>query len=170
MGAVTVGFGLSTVFKALTPTADFVNLEPIDFSGLEPGQGFTVLVRGKPLFIRHLLPSEFEEERSRDLLSLLDNDARNRNVPAGKLASVENRVFGSYFIGWGICPRLGCVPLSDSGDFGGWFCPCSAAHFDKVGRIHKGPFSRNLAIPRYVVLSDTSISVPRDDQAWLSPT
>lgn len=24
----------------------------------------------------------------------------------------------------GICTHLGCVPISDAGDFNGWFCPC----------------------------------------------
>ena len=45
----------------------------------------------------------------------------------------------------GVCTHLGCVPLGQSGDFGGWFCPCHGSHYDTAGRIRKGPAPENLA-------------------------
>jgi ubiquinol-cytochrome c reductase iron-sulfur subunit len=42
----------------------------------------------------------------------------------------------------GVCTHLGCVPignslppivadmLGESGDYGGWFCPCHGSHYD----------------------------------------
>jgi ubiquinol-cytochrome c reductase iron-sulfur subunit len=50
----------------------------------------------------------------------------------------------------GICTHLGCVPLNNAGDYGGWFCPCHGSHYDVSGRIRKGPAPLNLEIPPYV--------------------
>ena len=35
----------------------------------------------------------------------------------------------------GVCTHLGCIPIADKGDFGGWFCPCHGSHYDISGRI-----------------------------------
>ena len=37
----------------------------------------------------------------------------------------------------GVCTHLGCVPLPNAGDFGGYFCPCHGSHYDASGRIRK---------------------------------
>jgi len=39
----------------------------------------------------------------------------------------------------GVCTHLGCVPIGEAGDFGGWFCPCHGSHYDISGRIRRGP-------------------------------
>lgn len=49
----------------------------------------------------------------------------------------------------GVCTHLGCVPIGEAGDFGGWFCPCHGSHYDISGRIRKGPAPLNLEIPEY---------------------
>lgn len=60
----------------------------------------------------------------------------------------------------GICTHLGCVPLSNAGDFaGGYFCPCHGSHYDVSGRIRKGPAPLNLEVPPYKFLSDTKILI-----------
>jgi ubiquinol-cytochrome c reductase iron-sulfur subunit len=64
----------------------------------------------------------------------------------------------------GVCTHLGCVPLGTGatearGDFGGWFCPCHGSHYDTSGRIRKGPAPRNLAVPAYQFLTDTTIRI-----------
>ncbi len=51
----------------------------------------------------------------------------------------------------GICTHLGCVPVANAGDFGGWFCPCHGSHYDGSGRIRKGPAPLNLEIPPYTL-------------------
>ena len=56
----------------------------------------------------------------------------------------------------GVCTHLGCVPLGDAGDFGGWFCPCHGSHYDTAGRIRRGPAPTNLPIP-VASLSDDGI-------------
>jgi ubiquinol-cytochrome c reductase iron-sulfur subunit len=64
----------------------------------------------------------------------------------------------------GICTHLGCIPLGQKGtdpkgEFGGWFCPCHGSHYDSSGRIRKGPAPKNLPIPAYQFLSDTTIKI-----------
>ena len=39
----------------------------------------------------------------------------------------------------GVCTHLGCVPIGEAGEYGGWFCPCHGSHYDISGRIRKGP-------------------------------
>jgi len=58
-----------------------------------------------------------------------------------------------------ICTHLGCVPISNAGEFGGWFCPCHGSHYDASGRIRKGPAPLNLEIPPYSFVEDSKILV-----------
>lgn len=57
----------------------------------------------------------------------------------------------------GVCTHLGCVPISNAGDFkGGWFCPCHGSHYDASGRIRKGPAPLNLEVPPYDFMDGNS--------------
>ena len=58
-----------------------------------------------------------------------------------------------------VCTHLGCVPLGEQGDYGGWYCPCHGSHYDTAGRIRKGPAPENLLVPRYQYLTDTKIRI-----------
>jgi ubiquinol-cytochrome c reductase iron-sulfur subunit len=49
----------------------------------------------------------------------------------------------------GICTHLGCVPIANAGDFGGYYCPCHGSHYDASGRIRQGPAPLNLEVPPY---------------------
>ena len=55
--------------------------------------------------------------------------------------------------------HLGCVPLSDKGEYDGWFCPCYGSHYDTSGRIRKGPAPVNMEIPEYVFLDENTIKI-----------
>jgi ubiquinol-cytochrome c reductase iron-sulfur subunit len=59
----------------------------------------------------------------------------------------------------GVCTHLGCVPIGEAGDFGGWFCPCHGSHYDISGRIRKGPAPLNLEIPAYEFPEDNSLVI-----------
>lgn len=52
---------------------------------------------------------------------------------------------------------LGCVPIANAGDFGGYYCPCHGSHYDASGRIRKGPAPLNLEVPPYVFEDDLLI-------------
>lgn len=74
----------------------------------------------------------------------------------------SGRLFvGTYINGTrlGVCTHLGCVPIGEAGDFGGWFCPCHGSHYDISGRIRKGPAPLNLEIPEYDFADETNLVI-----------
>ena len=59
----------------------------------------------------------------------------------------------------GVCTHLGCVPISNAGDYHGWFCPCHGSHYDVSGRIRKGPAPLNLEVPPYSFIEDDKLLI-----------
>jgi ubiquinol-cytochrome c reductase iron-sulfur subunit len=86
----------------------------------------------------------------------------NANIADGSPATDANRTLdeaGEWLIMMGVCTHLGCVPLGDEGDFGGWFCPCHGSHYDTAGRIRRGPAPRNLPVPVAEFVDETTIKL-----------
>jgi ubiquinol-cytochrome c reductase iron-sulfur subunit len=54
---------------------------------------------------------------------------------------------------------LGQKPAEVKGEYGGWFCPCHGSHYDSSGRIRKGPAPKNLEVPEYTFVNDTTIKI-----------
>jgi ubiquinol-cytochrome c reductase iron-sulfur subunit len=135
----------------------------VDVSGVEPGMSLTVKWRGKPVFIRDRTEAEIEAAREVALEELKDPIARNENLTGEEPATDENRAAGEGRENWlvmvGVCTHLGCVPLGQAGDFGGWFCPCHGSHYDTAGRIRKGPAPTNLLVPTLTFVNDTTIEI-----------
>jgi len=71
----------------------------------------------------------------------------------------ERAVNPEWLITVGVCTHLGCVPLPNAGDYGGWFCPCHGSHYDLSGRIRKGPAPYNLEVPEYRFLEDGKVVI-----------
>ena len=151
-GAVTAGAAVWPLVNQMNPSADVKALASIrvDTSGIEPGTQLTVKWLGKPVFIRRRTQAEIDEARAVPLEELtIDPESQNANKP-GTDAADENRAMdetGEWLVMIGVCTHLGCVPLGDAGDFGGWFCPCHGSHYDTSGRIRKGPAPENLPVP-----------------------
>ncbi len=135
----------------------------VDVASLEPGMSLVAKWRGKPVFIRNRTEKEVEEAKAVKLEELKDPEARNANIGADLQATDINRTAGEGKENWlvmvGVCTHLGCVPLGQQGDFGGWFCPCHGSHYDTAGRIRKGPAPQNLAVPVFSFVSDTVIKI-----------
>jgi ubiquinol-cytochrome c reductase iron-sulfur subunit len=97
------------------------------------------------------------------LAELKDPVARNANLASDATATDIDRSAGKEKENWivmvGVCTHLGCVPLGQQGDFGGWFCPCHGSHYDTAGRIRKGPAPMNLEVPVYSFISDAKIRI-----------
>ena len=96
-----------------------------------------------------------------DLGDLPDQSARLDADPEA-LATNEARSIPenpAFILMLGVCTHLGCIPLSEAGDFGGWFCPCHGSHYDTAGRIRRGPAPENLPIPEYQFISETMIRI-----------
>jgi len=151
-GAVAAGAAVWPLVNQMNPSADVQALSSIrvNVADLEPGAQLTVKWLGKPVFIRRRTEDEIAAERAVDVASLPDPIARNANGVDGAEATDENRALdenGEWLVQMGVCTHLGCVPLADAGEFGGWFCPCHGSHYDLSGRIRKGPAPENLAVP-----------------------
>lgn len=135
----------------------------VDISSVTEGMSLTVKWRGKPIFIRNRTAKEVEEANAVQLSELKDPVARNSNIASDAPANDIDRSAGEGKENWivmvGVCTHLGCVPLGQSGDFGGWFCPCHGSHYDTAGRIRKGPAPENLAVPSFKFISDTVIRI-----------
>jgi len=96
------------------------------------------------------------------LADLRDTNSRNENLPSSADATDQNRAAKgkeNWLIMVGICTHLGCVPLGQQGNYGGWFCPCHGSQYDTAGRIRQGPAPENLAIPKYEFTSDTKLVI-----------
>ena len=163
-GAVAAGAAIWPLINQMNPSADVRGLSSIfvDVSAVEVGTQLTVKWRGKPVFIRRRAEDEITAGRAVPLTDLVDTNAENANLPTTAEATDQNRTLdeaGEWLVMMGVCTHLGCVPLGDSGDFGGWFCPCHGSHYDMAGRIRKGPAPRNLPVPVSAFTDDTTIKL-----------
>ncbi|CAI9275244.1 unnamed protein product [Lactuca saligna] len=120
----------------------------VDLSSIEPGTTVTVKWRGKPVFIRRRTDDDIKLANSVDVNSLRD--------PQEDAIRVQNP---EWLIVVGVCTHLGCIPLPNAGDFGGWFCPCHGSHYDISGRIRKGPAPYNLEVPTYSFLAEDKLLI-----------
>ena len=156
-GAVGAGAVLWPFIHSMNPAADVLALSSteVDLKPIQLGQRITVTWRGKPVFIDHRTPERIKGAREVKLTDLSDPEPDQKRVKQGK---------DEWLVLVGVCTHLGCVPLGQQtgdskGDFGGWFCPCHGSHYDSSGRIRKGPAPKNLQVPEYTFLSDTTIRI-----------
>ncbi|MGB3811884.1 MAG: ubiquinol-cytochrome c reductase iron-sulfur subunit [Shinella sp.] len=162
VGGVAVAWPFIDQMRPDASTLALASIE-VDVSSLEPGMSLTVKWRGKPVFIRNRTDKEVEEAKAVQLSDLKDPAARNANIAPDAQATDLDRSAGDGKENWivmiGSCTHLGCVPLGQAGDFGGWFCPCHGSHYDTAGRIRKGPAPENLPVPTFAFVSDTVIKI-----------
>ena len=145
-GAVVI----ENLVSSMSASADVLALAKIevDLNLIPEGKNATFKWRGKPLFVRHRTQEEIETEQAVDLASLRDQQHDNDRVQKSE-----------WLVLIGVCTHLGCVPVSNQGEFGGYYCPCHGSHYDSSGRIRKGPAPLNLEIPFYEFLDETTLVV-----------
>ena len=150
VGAVGIGATIWPFIDQMNPDSSVKALATteVDISQIQPGKSITVLWRGKPVFIKRRTPTEISEAQS---VSLDDLKHPEKDIDRVKKAE--------WLVMMGICSHLGCVPLSDKGDYNGWFCPCHGSHYDTSGRIRKGPAPTNMEIPVYAFIDDNTIKI-----------
>jgi len=162
VGAVSVAWPFIDQMRPDASTLALASIE-VNVGAIEPGMSLTVKWRGKPVFIRNRTPEEVAAAASVPLSELKDPIARNANLPADAPATGADRSGGEGKENWivmiGSCTHLGCIPLGQSGEYNGWFCPCHGSVYDTAGRIRKGPAPENLAIPNFAFKSDTVIQI-----------
>ena len=150
LGAVGVGAAVWPLIDQMNPDASVKALASteVDISGVERGQSITVLWRGKPVFIRRRTDDEIAKAKEVDLKEL-----KHPETDEDRAKNPE------WLVMVGVCTHLGCVPLGDKGEYGGWFCPCHGSHYDTSGRIRKGPAPTNLEIPKYEFIDNNTIKI-----------
>ena len=150
LGAVGVAAASWPFIHQMNPSAAVLALASteVDLSAIEQGQAITVIWRGKPVFIRHRTAKEISQAQDTSLEALPDPQADSERVQKAE-----------WLILVGVCTHLGCVPLSHTGEYEGWFCPCHGSHYDTSGRIRKGPAPANLAVPEYVFIDDLKVRI-----------
>ena len=120
----------------------------VDISQIQPGKTITVLWRGKPVFIKRRTPEEIAEAKKVSL-----DELKHPEKDEDRVKKEE------WLVMLGICTHLGCVPLSNKGEYNGWFCPCHGSHYDTSGRIRKGPAPTNMEVPKYEFVDNNTIKI-----------
>ena len=143
LGVLSASVAKSSVAEFLgtmAASADVLALAKVEveLSSIPEGKNVVIKWRGKPVFIRHRTTDEIEEAKSTDWKTLRDpesDDARAKKP--------------EWLVMLGVCTHLGCVPIGEAGDYGGWcvlyslsppsiltifpsyrFCPCHGSHYD----------------------------------------
>ena len=150
IGAVGLGATIWPFIDQMNPDSSVKALATteVDISQIQPGKSITVLWRGKPVFIKRRTESEISEAQSVKIEELKHPEKDQDRVKKPE-----------WLVMLGICTHLGCVPLSDKGEYKGWFCPCHGSHYDTSGRIRKGPAPTNLEIPKYEFVDNNTIKI-----------
>ena len=150
VGAIGLGATVWPFIDQMNPDSSVKALASteVDISQIEPGKSITVLWRGKPVFVKRRTPEEISDAKKVNL-----EDLKHPEKDEDRVKNPE------WLVMLGICTHLGCVPLSDKGEYDGWFCPCHGSHYDTSGRIRKGPAPTNLEIPKYVFVDSKTIKI-----------
>lgn len=152
VGAVGVAAVAWPLVDQLNPDRSVLAVSSIEFdiSSVAEGESVTVMWRGLPVFVRHRTAAEIEEARATPLSDLKDPETDEQRVKEGHeqwLIMIAN------------CTHLGCIPVGESGEYDGWFCPCHGSVYDTAGRIRSGPAPKNLVLPPYAFISDTLVQI-----------
>jgi ubiquinol-cytochrome c reductase iron-sulfur subunit len=156
-GAVAAGAILWPVVDALNPDAASEGAAHliVNVADVAEGTAKTVQWGGLPITIRKLTAKETGDNEYVVPDSLPDPASYAERVNAG---------YPAYVVVVGLNTATPCTLEGDSasdprGDFGGWVCPCDGSEYDPLGRVRKGPATKNLAIPRYTFLNAAQIKL-----------
>ncbi len=150
VGAIGLGATVWPFIDQMNPDKSVKALASteVDLTTIQPGNSVTVLWRGKPVFIKRRTPDEIAEAKNVNI-----KDLKHPEKDEDRVKKEE------WLVMLGICTHLGCVPLSDKGEYNGWFCPCHGSHYDTSGRIRKGPAPTNMEIPKYEFVDNNTIKI-----------
>ncbi|GMT24407.1 hypothetical protein PFISCL1PPCAC_15704 [Pristionchus fissidentatus] len=133
-------------YKAMAADQRALASIEIAMADIPEGQTKTFEWRGKPVFVKHRTKAEIAREKAVPVADLRHPQHDDERVQKDEWSVVI-----------GVCTHLGCVPIANSGDFGGYYCPCHGSHYDGSGRIRKGPAPLNLHVPAYAFKDNTIV-------------
>lgn len=145
VGAYSASALVNAFVSSMSASKDVLAMSKIEINlnEIPVGKSVTFKWRGKPLFLRHRTAEEIDREAAVDLSTLRDPQADSDRAKNAE-----------WLVVLGVCTHLGCVPIANAGDFGGYYCPCHGSHYDASGRIRKGPAPLNLEIPEHEFMDD----------------
>ena len=140
VGAAGVRLLVLKILHSWSASADVLAVAKIevDLRPIPEGKTITITWRGKPVFIKHRTQEEIDTVNAVPLSELRDPQTDAERVKDPKWA-----------IMLAICTHLGCVPVTDAGNYNAFFCPCHGSHYDASGRIRLGPAPLNLEVPKH---------------------
>jgi ubiquinol-cytochrome c reductase iron-sulfur subunit len=135
--------------RTLSPSRATEALATVDINLAEipAGSVKTYLWQGKPVFVWHRTPEQIAKAKQQDTTSTMDAEPDAERVKKPE-----------WLVVLGVCSHLGCV-LMQGGESDGWRCPCHGSQFDLSGRVTHGPAGKNLEVPPYAFLNDTTIRI-----------
>lgn len=145
LAAASVKNTLVDFLSSMSASADVLALAKIevDLTKIPLGKNLALKWRGKPLVIRHRTAEEIAEAEAVPVSELRDPEPDSARVKKPE-----------WLVMIGVCTHLGCIPVGEAGEYGGWFCPCHGSHYDISGRIRKGPAPLNMEVPPYEFVED----------------
>jgi len=144
----------------------------IKFPKLQPGEMIAVSTFWGPVYVLKRTPDQIQElqKENKDLRDPDSNESKQPSEVSNELRSIKPEIFVAY----GICTHLGCSVTNRSPEHeweggtrlfktGGFICPCHGARYDSAGRVYKNmPAPKNLAIPMYEFVDETTIRLTED--------
>ncbi|KAK0536566.1 ubiquinol--cytochrome-c reductase catalytic subunit rip1, partial [Tilletia horrida] len=114
MGVLAAAGGKATVtdfLSTMSASADVLALAKVevDMNSIPEGKNVIIKWRGKPVFVRHRTQDEIEEARKVDVSKLRDPEKDEDRTQKPE-----------WLVMLGVCTHLGCVPIGEAGDYGGW--------------------------------------------------
>jgi ubiquinol-cytochrome c reductase iron-sulfur subunit len=115
LGLLSASVAKSTITEFLvtmSASADVLALAKaeVELASIPEGKNVIIKWRGKPVFIRHRTQEEIEEAKQVDVKSLRDPQSDDDRTKKPE-----------WLVMLGVCTHLGCVPIGEAGDFGGWY-------------------------------------------------
>lgn len=114
LGLIGASVGKSTVtefLKSMSASADVLALAKVEveLAAISEGKNVVLKWRGKPIFIRHRTQSEIDEAKAADWKTFRDPQSDEDRAQRPE-----------WLVMVGVCTHLGCVPIGEAGDYGGW--------------------------------------------------
>ncbi|CAF2104076.1 unnamed protein product [Rotaria magnacalcarata] len=142
------------VVAYIGPAKDVIsdyNCSKIDLSCIPEGKTAVFEWQKLPVFVRHRTQEEIARESNVDLQLLRDPEKDSDRVTKPE-----------WLVVVAMCTRLGEIPISNAGEYRGFYCPCCCdSHYDASGRIRKGRARFNLVVPPYRFQNEHTIVIGR---------
>lgn len=152
MGGIAVGASGLVMIDSMNPARDAWarDITEINLTKIKSGERHVAVWRRKPIFVYHRTQQDIIEARDENWRKLRDPQSDEERVQKGH---------DEWLVVIGACTVRGCILIGNRDDqprgrWGGWFCPCCGAEYDKSGRARIYPAFKNMDVPPYSFEAD----------------